>query len=357
MMIKKTAKISLLSMLAIPFFAFATPENDLLAYEKNTVDVFKNAAPKVIYVHRLKTVVGKSRQRLEVPAGAGSGIIWDNKGHIVTNFHVVQGAEKLSITIGKSTFPAKVMGVEPRKDIAVLKLNSPKALGLLKTFTPFKVAHTKDLLVGQKTIAIGNPFGLDHSLTIGVISALGRQTPGIGGVSIHDMIQTDASINPGNSGGPLLDSSGDLIGINTIIYSESGTSSGVGFAVPADEISRIATQIIQHGRVVLAGIGIQRVEPAVSQRLGVKKGVLIGGVLPNTPASKIGLRPTLHNRWGKVSLGDTIVAVDGKGVQDYDELYNRLSELNVGQEIKLTVLRDGKSQNYAMKTIDIAASY
>ena len=226
-----------------------------------------------------------SYERMQIPAGAGSGIIWDAEGHIVTNYHVINGADNLAISIGKLTVPAKVIGAEPRKDIAVLAIKSPKALELLKSYVSFELAHTNELMVGQKTIAIGNPFGLDHSLSVGVISALGRQVPGAGGVTIREMIQTDTSINPGNSGGPLLDSKGRLIGLNTAIYSNSGSSAGVGFAVPADDIARIVPQIIKNGRVVLSGIGIHWVGPNISKRLGIKKGILVGDVLPHTPAA------------------------------------------------------------------------
>ncbi|RUR15907.1 S1C family serine protease [Legionella septentrionalis] len=334
---------------------FAAKLDELLPNERNTIEVFQKASPKVIYVHRLTTVINDSYERLHVPSGAGSGIIWDKQGHIVTNFHVINGADNLAVSIGKLTFPAKIIGAEPRKDIAVLAITSPKALELLKTFTAFEIAHTNELLVGQKALAIGNPFGLDHSLTVGVISALGRQVPGAGGVAIRDMIQTDASINPGNSGGPLLDSAGRLIGLNTAIYSQSGNSAGVGFAVPADEISRIVTQIIKHGRVVLAGIGIQRVEPNIAQRLGVKKGILIADVLPHTPAARAGLRGTYRDHWGRISLGDIIISLNGHPVENYDVLYNLLTEVQIGEPVTVTILRNGKQMNLKMKTIDIAA--
>lgn len=327
----------------------------LLPDERNSVEIFQKSAPKVVYVHRLATVVNRSFEKMNVPAGAGSGIIWDNQGHIVTNFHVIKGADNLSVTIGKMTLPAKVLGAEPRKDIAVLQLKSPQLTQLLKDYQPFEIAHTGDLLVGQKTLAIGNPFGLDHSLTTGVVSALGRQVPGIGGVTIRDMIQTDAPVNPGNSGGPLLDSSGKLIGLNTMIYSNSGASAGVGFAVPADDIKRIVDQIIQNGRVVLAGIGILRVEPGIAQRLGIKKGILIAEVIPGTPAAKAGLKATHRNNWGEIVLGDVITAINGHPAEDYDSLYNLLTNVKVGEEITLTVVRNGNEMNFKMKTIDIGA--
>lgn len=340
-------------LVALPSFSAAL--DDLLPNEKNTVEIFQKFSPKVVYVHRLTTVVNHSYERMQVPAGAGSGIIWDAQGHIVTNFHVINGADHLAITIGNITVPAKVIGAEPRKDIAVLAIKSPKALQLLKSYIPFELARTNELLVGQKTIAIGNPFGLDHSLSVGVISALGRQVPGAGGVTIRDMIQTDTSINPGNSGGPLLDSKGRLIGLNTAIYSPSGSSAGVGFAVPADDIARIVPQIIKHGRAILAGIGIQWVGPSISKRLGIKKGILIADVIPHTPAALAGLKGTRRDSWGRLQLGDIIVSLNGHPVKNYDVLYNLLTEIKIGEGISLDVLRNGKQINYKMKTIDIAA--
>ncbi len=335
--------------------SYSTTLDELLPNERNTVEIFQKFSPKVVYVHRLATVVNHSYERMQVLAGAGSGIIWDAQGHIVTNFHVINGADNLTVSIGKLTVPAKVIGAEPRKDIAVLAVKSPKALELLKTYTPFELAPTNELLVGQKTIAIGNPFGLDHSLTVGVISALGRQVPGAGGVTIRDMIQTDTSINPGNSGGPLLDSKGRLIGLNTAIYSNSGSSAGVGFAVPADDIARIVPQLIKNGRVVLSGIGIQVVEPHIAKRLGIEKGLLVADVLPNTPAAHAKLRGTLRDSWGRIHLGDVIVAINGHPVKNYDAFYNILVDIKVGNQITLTVLRHGKELHFKMKTIDIAA--
>lgn len=324
--------------------------------ERNTIEVFQKASFKVVYVHRMKTLVNRAHESLlVVPSGAGSGIIWNKQGFVVTNFHVIKGADKFSITIGKMTVPATVVGAEPRKDIAVLKINSKAALALLQSFVPFEIAPTENLLVGQKTIAIGNPFGFDHSLTTGVISALGRRVPGVGGVTIHDMIQTDASINPGNSGGPLLDSSGRLIGLNTVIYSQSGSSAGVGFAVPANDIVRTVTQIIQHGRVKLAGIGIIPVDPKLAAHLGVQRGILIADTLPNTPAAKAGLRATHRGYLGQIILGDVIVALNGHPVANYDGLYNLLSNIGIGRDITLTVMRDGMRMHHRVKTIDIAA--
>ncbi|QLZ68362.1 peptidase [Legionella sp. PC1000] len=343
----------LCSILALP--GHSTSVNSLLPDEQNTVQVFHEASPKVVYVHRLTTVTNRgSLQKRQVPDGAGSGIVWSNNGYMVTNFHVIKGADKLAITLGKLTVPAKVVGAEPRKDIAVLKIESPQALALLKEFKPFEIVHLNDLMVGQKAIAIGNPFGLDHSLSKGVISALGRKVPGIGGVTIRNMIQTDTPINPGNSGGPLLNSAGQLIGMNTMIYSQSGSSAGIGFAVPADDIDRIVTQIIKNGRVVLSGIGIQSVPPSIAQRLGIRKGILIADVIRNTPADKAHLRGTHRDAWGHIELGDIIVALNGHAVPNYDVLYNMLTDIKVGEQITVSIQRNNKQMDVKMKTIDIA---
>jgi S1-C subfamily serine protease len=336
-------------------FIWAEAIENLLPEERTTVSIFQKNAPKVVFVHRLARVVNHSYEMMHVSAGAGSGIIWDDEGHIVTNFHVINNAQDIAVTIGKMTYPVEVIGTEPRKDLAVLKLKSKKAIESLKGFEPFKLAKSEDLLVGQKVIAIGNPFGLDHSLTTGVISALGRQIKGIAGNTIRDMVQTDAAINPGNSGGPLLDTQGRLIGLNTVIYSSSGSSAGVGFCIPSDDIERIVTQIIKHGRVVLAGIGIQRVEPKIAQQLGVEKGVLVASVLPGTPAESQGLRGTYRDRLGRIVLGDIIVAVNGHTVNNYDQLYNFLSGIPVGDKVTVTVKRGDKQIESQMKTIDIAA--
>ena len=346
----------LASMLSLSTqISFALVPN-LLNDEKNSIEIFRTAADKVVFIHRLTTVVDPMHQILAVKeAGSGSGIVWDKKGHVLTNFHVIKGAEQFSISLHGKTYHATVIGFEPRKDIAVLKIQSPDLLNVLKDFKPLEAAPTAQLQVGQKALAIGNPFGFDHSLTVGVISAVGRQMPGVGGVTIHDMIQTDASINPGNSGGPLLDSSGRLIGMNTAIYSESGSSAGVGFAVPADEISRVVNQIIQHGRVKLAGIGIQPVPPSIAAHLGVINGILVADVLANTPAHAVGIRPTHRDAIGRLILGDVIVGIDGHPIKNYDELYHLLTKIDIGATVTVTIMRNHQAIDLKFKTIDIGA--
>jgi S1-C subfamily serine protease len=270
----------------------------------------------------------------EVPAGSGSGFVWDGDGHIVTNFHVVEGARSLTVTFqNQKTFDATVVGVEPRKDVAVLKVDAPRDL-----FKPVTVAQHISLEVGQKAIAIGNPFGLDHTLTTGVISALGRQVQGIGGVTIRDMIQTDAAINPGNSGGPLLDSSGQLIGMNTMIFSKSGAYAGIGFAVPATTIARVVPQIVAKGRAEELGFQI-KIDPLgrLERRYGIH-GVVVLAVPRGGAAERAGMRGIAQTADGLV-LGDVIVGVNDDKVDDFDDLYNLLDQHHAGDKVNVKISR------------------
>lgn len=343
-------------ILGIENQALARDLAQLLPDERNTIEIFQQASPAVVYVHRMSQVGRLPNHLLQViSAGTGSGLIWDKLGHVVTNFHVIQGADAVAVTMNGQTVPAKIVGTEPRWDLAVLQIQSPDLLKSIKQIQPLAVAPAHELLVGQKTLAIGNPFGFDHSLSTGVISALGRDMIGVGGVSIRDMIQTDAPINPGNSGGPLLDSAGRLIGLNTAIFSKSGSSSGVGFAIPAEQMVRIITQLIQHGRVIMSGIGILPVAPKIAEYIGVNAGVLIGDVLPDTPADQLHLRPTVRDYLGRIHLGDVVVAINDHAIQNYDELYHALSATQVGETIAVSILRNQQKKTYHIKTIDIGA--
>lgn len=326
--------------------------DELLPSEKNNAEVFQKFAPKVVFIHRFEKV-GKFRQKKFVQAGAGSGIIWNEKGYIVTNYHVIKGAASLGIGMGSEIIPAKVVGFEERKDIAVLKIDDPEALSFLKNYVPFKLVHYRDVLVGQKAIAIGNPFGFDHSLSIGIVSALGRNVPGAGGANIHNTIQTDAAINPGNSGGPLLDSKGRLLGLNTVIFSSTGSSVGIGFAIPSDDLERIVPQLINNGKAMVPGIGIKRASPRMEQKLGIRNGILIDKTFPNTPAART-LQGTGKDKKGKVVAGDVIVGVNGQPVFDYDSFYSIMDAVSVGDEITLNVDRRGKELQYRIKTIDVS---
>ncbi len=306
--------------------------------EKNTITVFRESSPSTVFVTQTRTVVdpweGTSQ---EVPAGSGSGFVWDDQGHVVTNFHVVQGAAALTVTFqDQQRFDAKVVGVEPKKDIAVLQVQAPQSL--LKAV---KVPSNAELEVGQKVIAIGNPFGLDHTLTTGVVSALGRHVQGIGGVTIRDMIQTDAAINPGTSGGPLLDSQGQLIGMNTMIFSKSGSSAGIGFAVPVRTIARVVPQILKTGKAEQLGLGLH-IDPAQRlERLNRIRGVMVVSVPPGSPGERAGFRGLTRTANGVIP-GDVIVSVGGVKVEDYDDLYNALDARKVGDKVDVLVRRDGK---------------
>jgi S1-C subfamily serine protease len=306
--------------------------------ERNTVSVFQRVAPATVFVNQKRVLMDFFGTRTEVPAGSGSGFIWDRQGHVVTNFHVILQAQAVTVTLrDHKTYEATVVGTEPRKDIAVLRIQNPPG-----DLVPVTLRRSKlPLQVGQKTLAIGNPFGLDHTLTTGIVSALGREVEGIGGVTIRDMIQTDAAINPGNSGGPLLDSNGDLMGMNTMIFSRSGASAGIGFAVPASFIERIVPQIIKKGKAEQVGLGINIDPSGRLERSARIRGVIVLGVSPDSPAFKAGLRGIAQTSSG-IQLGDVIVGIDAERVDDYDDLYNALDRHTAGDAVDVTVVREGQ---------------
>jgi S1-C subfamily serine protease len=316
--------------------------------ERNTIAVFRTVAPSTVFVTQKRVVVdyfaGTSE---EVASGSGSGFLWDDQGYIVTNYHVIQGAQALEVTLqDQQSFEARVVGAEPRKDIAVLKIEAPP--GALKAVRVPRSGHR--LEVGQKAIAIGNPFGLDHTLTKGTISALGRKVQGVGGVTIRDMIQTDAAINPGNSGGPLLDSAGQLIGMNTMIFSRSGSSAGIGFAVPVNTIARVVPQIIRTGKAEQVGIGVE-IDPSqrLERRAGVS-GVVVLGVSSGSPADKAGLQGVRQTRRG-ILLGDVIVGVDDKPVETFDDLYNLLDNHKPGDRVPIKVRRSNQILSLSVELV------
>jgi S1-C subfamily serine protease len=308
---------------------------DLAADEKNTIEVFKNASPSVVYI----TTVAVRRNFFslnvyEIPKGTGSGFIWDTRGRIVTNYHVIADANRIEVTLADhTTWKAVLVGAAPDRDLAVLQISAP-----LTKLRPIPVGDSDTLQVGQKVFAIGNPFGLDQTLTTGVVSALGRQITSVTGRTIHDVIQTDAAINPGNSGGPLLDSAGRLIGVNTAIYSPSGGSSGIGFAVPVSEVNRVVPQVIRHGKVYRPGLGLSLANKRLTRELGLD-GVLVLGVVPGSTAAKAGIQATRQVRGGMI-LGDIILAVNGHEVRDYNSLRDQLEQYQVGDTIILTLLRE-----------------
>ncbi|WP_417913381.1 S1C family serine protease [Candidatus Electronema sp. TJ] len=312
-----------------------TPRSDLGADEQNTIEVFKTASPSVVFITSIEVRRGLfSLNIYEIPQGTGSGFIWDKQGRIVTNFHVISDASRIEVTLADhSTWKAALIGAAPDRDLAVLQIAAPA-----EKLRPIMVGESENLQVGQKVFAIGNPFGLDQTLTTGVVSALGREIKSVTNRTIHNVIQTDAAINPGNSGGPLLDSAARLIGVNTAIYSPSGGSAGVGFAVPVHEINQAVPQIIRHGRLIRPGIGISAVSQQVVAELGLE-GVLVLRAEPGSAAEKAGLRGTSQVRGGLI-LGDLIVAINGAPVADWNQLRDELEKHQAGETVTLTLLRD-----------------
>jgi len=323
---------------------------DLTAEERRDIDVFRRASSSVVFITSIAVQRNLfSFDVMQIPQGTGTGFVWDDAGHVVTNFHVIQQGDRFSVTLAdQSEWDAKVVGTAPEKDLAVLLIEAPK-----QKLVPLPVGRSRDLLVGQRVLAVGNPFGLDHSLTVGVVSALGRELTSPIGRKIRDVVQTDAAINPGNSGGPLLDSSGRIIGVNTAIYSPSGASSGIGFAIPIDTVVRLIPQLIEKGRASVAGIGVQ-VSPTLdraARRAGIE-GVVIYDVTEGSPAEKVGLEGVRVSRGNKrVVLGDVIVAVDGKRVRTNEELLDAFDRIGPGHEVKLSVIREGKERDVSVEIV------
>jgi S1-C subfamily serine protease len=318
----------------------APPRAALLEDERNTIDIVKRTKNSVVYVTNIQLVRDTFfRTEEAVPRGSGSGFVWDRSGHIVTNAHVIDEGDIFNVTLpDQQQRRARLVGKEPNKDIAVLKVE-----GDLAELSPLPVGSSRTLEVGQKVVAIGNPFGFDHTVTTGIVSALGRSIQGFGGLTIRDMIQTDASINPGNSGGPLLNSAGELVGMNTVIISPSGASSGIGFAVPVDTIKKIVPQIITHGKVIRPGLGVSLLSDEYGRRLGVE-GVVLFEVPQGSAAYQAGLRGISRDRSGRLTLGDIIKSIDGIRVRSYDDFYNTLDNYKIGDTVTLTVERDGRER-------------
>lgn len=342
-------------MLQTSFSLAQSEPPELKPHEQNMIAIFEKIAPMVVNVHKINHVVNPNFEFVPVETGSGSGFMWDSK-HVVTNNHVVQGASEVVVAFknGK-TVRAKLLGTYPRKDIAVLTLENTKIVDSMNLPSHFPLADSSKLKVGQDVIAIGNPFGLDHTLTRGIISALNRQIPNGHGAYLSDLIQTDASINPGNSGGPLLNSQGQLIGMNTAIYSTSGSSAGIGFAILSNDIQRIVNELIDYGKVKQPGIGVLIYHDTVAQQLNVQ-GVLINKVLPDTPADKAGLRGTVRDRQGNILLGDIITEVDNQQVKATADLVRYIDAIPVGHAMTLTFSRHGKKHHITLKTMEISDS-
>ncbi len=315
---------------------------DLAADEQATIELFERSRDTVVFIATAERVRDFwTRNVMSVPRGTGSGFIWDNVGHVVTNFHVLQGANEANVRLADGRdYPSTLVGVSPSHDIAVLKIGVD-----FKRPPALPVGRSDNLRVGQKVFAIGNPFGLDWTLTSGIVSALDRSLPSESGASIEHLIQTDAAINPGNSGGPLLDSAGRLIGINTSIYSPSGASAGIGFAVPVDTVNRVVPQLIKNGRYIRPVLGAD-FDEGLNQRLvtGTKTaGAFVLRVQSGSAAERAGLRAAKFTANGTVNPGDVIVGVAGKPIASVGALLGRLDDYKVGDIVILDVMRDGRA--------------
>jgi S1-C subfamily serine protease len=319
-----------------------SPRGEFSPDEKSTIALFRQASPAVVNI----TAIGVQQDLFtlnlyQIPQGTGSGFVWDTNGNIITNFHVIQNASAAQVTLAdQSNWKAQLVGVAPDKDLAVLRIDAPA-----KRLHPIPIGTSKDLQVGQSVFAIGNPFGLDQTLTTGVISALNREIDSVTRRPIQGVIQSDAAINPGNSGGPLLDSAGRLIGVNTAIFSPSGVSAGIGFAIPVDTVNRLVPELIRSGKITRPGLGVQldeQINEQITQRLGVK-GVLVVDVVRGGAAAKAGIQPTRRDAEGRLRLGDIITAVDGKKVETPNDLFLALEKYKIGDAVNLTLLRDGRA--------------
>ena len=303
----------------------------LTAEEEHNIQLFEQAAPSVCFI-TTSTIRRNyyNRNLQEIPTGSGSGFVWDRDGHIVTNFHVIQNADKATVTLSDgTTYEATPIGSAPEKDLAVLKINAPR-----EKLRPIPVGGSRTLRVGQNVYAIGNPFGLDQTLTTGVVSALGREINSVAGIPIKDVIQSDAAINPGNSGGPLLNSSGRLIGVNTAIYSPSGASAGIGFSIPVDVVAWVVPDLIQYGQVNRPLIGVELASP-----LRGIEGAVVLDVVKGSPAEAAGIQPVQKDSYGNALLGDVITAINNDPIASNSDLYLALEKYKVGDQVTVTIRR------------------
>ncbi|MDA3972082.1 MAG: trypsin-like peptidase domain-containing protein [Desulfobulbaceae bacterium] len=312
-----------------------TARGDLASDEQNGIELFASISPSVVYITSVEVVRNFfSLNADEIPKGTGSGFVWDKEGRIVTNYHVIEDASRIHVTLeDNTTWKAVLIGASPEKDLAVLQISAPAA-----QLHPIPVGESHNLLVGQRVYAIGNPFGLDHTLTSGIVSALGREITSVTGITIEGVIQTDAAINPGNSGGPLLDSAGRLIGVNTAIYSPAGVSSGIGFAVAVDQVNNVVPDLITYGKVLKPSLGISIATPQLSKRFDID-GVLVINVEKGSSAEKAGILGTKQQR-GQLILGDIIIGINGNEIHDQHDLARILNTFKIADVITLQVIRN-----------------
>jgi len=324
---------------------FAEAESRLNADELATIRLFEAAAPSVAFITttNLRTDIF-TRNVTEIPRGSGSAFVWDKEGHIITNYHVIQGADRAQVTLAdQSVWDARLVGKAPEKDLAVLKIDAPR-----NKLVPIPVGNSATLQVGQIALAIGNPFGLDQTLTTGIISALGREIESVSGIPIRDVIQTDAAINPGNSGGPLLNSDGQLIGVNTAIYSPSGAYAGIGFSIPVDVVKWVVPELIAYGKVQRPSLGASFVPEQYLRRFDIE-GVVVYQVERGGAAAQAGIQPTRRDRYGRIALGDIIVSIDGKKVTSENDIVLLLENYQPGEVVEVSVLRDEELLNFEVE--------
>ncbi|HEY0963858.1 MAG TPA: trypsin-like peptidase domain-containing protein [Pseudomonadales bacterium] len=340
------SRVLSLALLLVPATALpATP--DYLSFqtedEANNIEIFRAASPSVVYVTntRLYRTSPFSMNVQEMPQGTGTGFVWDKSGLIVTNDHVVQNADRVLIRLyDQSLWEAEVLGTAPDKDLALLKIDAPA-----DKLMPLPLGDSSQLEVGRKVIAIGNPFGLDTTLTVGVVSALGREINSLTDRTIRDVIQTDASINPGNSGGPLLNSLGQLIGVNTQIVSPSGASAGIGFAIPVNTVKRVIPQLEKYGREIWPVLGIQYPQDGWARQQGID-GVLVMAVTEGGPADDAGLVGIQQSAAGRLLIGDVIVEINGNPIANSDDMLNALEQHEPGDTVKVVTMRNDQRMEF-----------
>jgi len=316
------------------------PRSELAPAEETTIALFEQARGSVVSITTASRIRDPwTRRTREVARGSGSGFVWDDRGHIVTNNHVIEGASGALVSLADGrVLQASLVGTDPSHDIAVLRVDAGRSAP-----QPLPIGRSDALRVGQAVLAIGNPFGLDWTLTTGIVSALDREIPGDNGATIEGLIQTDAAINPGNSGGPLIDSAGRLIGVNTAIFSPSGSSAGIGFAVPVDTVNRVVPQLIRDGVYRPPFLGVMHDDRlnAIARAEGIN-GVLVLGVVPGSPAAGAGLRPLTRNGFGQPVPGDIVVAIGDRDVATSADLYRALDAHRPGDTVDVVVMRDGR---------------
>jgi S1-C subfamily serine protease len=324
------------------YLSFATED------ETNTTEIFRKASPAVVYV--TNSALRRNLFNLdvmEIPRGSGTGFVWDENGLVVTNFHVIAGAQKLTVTLqDRSEHDAEVIGVAPEKDLAVLRMQRPP-----DNLVTLPLGDSSELTVGRKVLAIGNPFGLDTTLTTGIVSALGREIQAPGNRKIRGVIQTDAAINPGNSGGPLLNSLGQLVGVNAAIYSPSGASAGIGFAIPVNTVKDVVPQLISYGRVLRPMIGVELASDGWIQRYRIE-GLPVVQVYPGLPAAEAGMSGAFRNARGDVELGDIITHIDDKPISTQDDYFSALEAHAPGDTVSITTRLGNKTRTYKVELIE-----